>query len=144
MANAKYTISINRPVDEVFKFILEGENNALWRPSVIDIKNISGGNLGVGTTFAQGLKGPFGRRISGDYVITGCEKDKTITFQVIKGPARPMGTYDFEHNGMETVVTFALSFNPKGIARLMDPMIKSQMELEVSNLVNLKKYLETK
>lgn len=144
VAYAQLTISIKRPVDEVFNFILDGENNMLWRPSLTDIKKATGKSLEVGTTFIQGMRGPFGRRISGDYEITGCEKNKFISFQVINGPARPNGTYDFEYNGTETNVTFTLSFKPKGITCLMDPMINSQMQIEVGNLKNVKEYLEAK
>lgn len=142
VAYAQQSVSIKRPVDEVFHFILDGENNMLWRPSLTDIKNATGESLEVGTTFIQGMKGPFGRRISGDYEITSCEKNKFISFQVISGPARPNGTYDFEYNGTETKVTFTLSYRPKGIARFMDPMINSQMQIEVGNIQNVKKYLE--
>jgi hypothetical protein len=38
MAQAQQTISIARPVKDVFQFILDGENNKLWRSSVIDVK----------------------------------------------------------------------------------------------------------
>jgi hypothetical protein len=143
MAHAKSTISINKPVNEVFQFILKGENNKFWRPAVIDIRNASNNSLGLGTIFIQGMKGPFGRRIDGDYEIIGCEENKLISFQVIKGPAKPTGTYDFQWNGKETIVTFTLALELKGIARLMDSMINKQMELEVGNLSNLKKYMET-
>ena len=143
MAYAQTSISINKPVEEVFNFILDGENNKLWRPSVTDVKKTTDKTPGVGTTFVQGLKGPFGRRISGDYEITGCEKDKFISFKVISGPARPAGQYDLEYDGKETRVAFTLSFQPKGLAKLMDPMINRQMQLEVANLANMKTYLET-
>ncbi|MCD9025090.1 SRPBCC family protein [Cohnella silvisoli] len=143
MAFAKSSISIRKPVDEVFDFILDGENNNLWRPAVTDVKNTSGKVLGVGTTFIQGMKGPFGKRISGDYEIIGCEKNKLISFKVISGPARPTGKYEFEYDGTETRVTFALSLESKGFARLMDSMITKQMQLEVANLSNMKTYLES-
>ncbi|WP_416826201.1 SRPBCC family protein [Ectobacillus polymachus] len=142
MAYAKSNVTIHKSVDEVFKFILDGENNKLWRPSVIDVQKTSANDLGVGTIFKQGMKGPFGRRISGDYEITQCEKNKVISFQVISGPARPIGNYNFESDGSETKVSFTLSFNPTGFAKLMDPMINKQMQLEVANLSNIKTFME--
>ena len=44
-----------------------------------------------GQVYAQGAKGPMGRRIAADYQITVFEPNVRIEFQVIAGPARPMG-----------------------------------------------------
>lgn len=142
MAYAKFTLSIEKPVNEVFNFILDGENNQLWRPSVIEVRKDSEDNIGVGTKFSQSMKGPFGWKIRGDYEITSCETDKNISFRVISGPARPAGNYDFDYDGTVTKVTFTLSLTPTGIARLMDSMVNKQMQLEVAKLSNIKAYLE--
>src|SRR5689334_12051876 len=95
MAHAEGSITINRPVKEVFDFILDGRNSALWRPSVLDVQLMPGNPLGVGAIFKQGLKGP-GGRIDGDYEIVECKPNELIRFQVIAGPARPTGTYLFK------------------------------------------------
>jgi uncharacterized membrane protein len=142
MAHAEESITINRPADEVFNFVLDGTKNLLWRPAVIDIQQVPGKELGVGSVFKQGLKGPGGRRIDGDYEIVECRPNELIAFQVIAGPARPTGTYRFETVGNATRVTFILHFEPKGLAKLMDPMIASTMRSEVATLSNLKAYLE--
>src|SRR5689334_22737896 len=99
MAHAEQTISINRPVDEVFNFVLDGTNSPQWRPAVTDVQRVSGTPQGVGARYKQGLKGPGGRRIDGDYEITEVKPNELIAFQVIAGPARPTGTYRFEAVG---------------------------------------------
>ncbi len=142
MAHAEERITINRPVDDVFNFVLDGMNNQRWRPAVIDIQQVSGKPAGVGAVYKQGLKGPGGRRIDGDYEIVELRPNELIAFQVIAGPARPTGTYRFEPVGGATRVTFTLHFEPKGLARLMDPMITSTMRSEVATLTNLKVHLE--
>ncbi|WP_100487995.1 SRPBCC family protein [Sporolactobacillus pectinivorans] len=144
MAFAEFAVSIHRPVKEIYDFILNGENNKLWRPSVVDVKQETAGAIDIGTKFSQTMKGPFGKSISGDYEITECKADQTISFKVISGPARPVGHYVFENDGEETKVTFTLSFKPSGFARLMDPMINKQMQLETVTISNVKKYLEEK
>ncbi len=53
-----------------------------------------------------------------------------------------MGAYRFEALGNSTIVTFVLDYQPKGLAKLMDPMIAKQMQVEVATLSNLKAYLE--
>ena len=142
MAHAEEWITINRPVDEVFNFVLDGRNNPRWRPAVLDMQPVPGKPAGVGAVYKQGLKGPGGRRIDGDYEIVELRPNELIAFQVIAGPARPTGTFRFEPVGGATRVTFTLHFEPKGLARLIDPMITSTMRSEVATLTNLKAYLE--
>jgi uncharacterized membrane protein len=142
MAHAEAHITIDRPVSTVFDFVLDGRNGPLWRPSVADVELVSGTPSGVGAVYRQGLKGPGGRRIAGDYQITACTPNEGITFQVIAGPARPTGTYRFEGEGSRTRVTFSLHYEPKGLSRLMDPVITRTMQGEVALLANLKVYLE--
>lgn len=141
MAHAENKITIQRPVAVAFDFILDGENNKLWRPTVTDVAPLSGKPYGVGSAFKQGLKGP-GGRIDGDYKVTECQPGKFIKFEVTAGPARPTGTYQFETDGKSTTVTFVLDYQAKGLAKLMDSMINQSMKSEVAMLSNLKKYLE--
>lgn len=142
MAHAEKSITIDRPVKTVFDFILDGANGPLWRPNVTDIKLMPGKPLDVGAVYKQGAKGPMGR-IDADYEIVECEPDKWIKFQVVAGPARPVGIYKFEPEGMSTRVTFVLDFQPRGLAKLMDGMINRTMQSEVGNISNVKTYLES-
>ena len=51
--------------------------------------------------------------------------------------------YRFERIGNSTRLTFTLHYEPKGLARLMGPMITRTMQGEVATLANLKAYLES-
>src|SRR5690348_10467198 len=95
MAHAESMITIDRPVKSVFDFVLDGMNNPHWRPAVIEIQRVPG----KPAVFKQGLKGPGGRRIEGDYEIVEEKPNESIKFQVISGPARPTGVYKFEAVG---------------------------------------------
>ncbi len=141
MAHAEKTVLINRAVESVFDFILNGANNKLWRSSVLDIKPLDGTPYGTGSRFEQGLKGPTGR-IPGDYVITESRPNELIAFQVTAGPARPTGTYRFKPQGGATELTFVLDYKTSGLSKLMDPMIQRSMEQEVGMLDALKVFLE--
>ncbi|HEX2698115.1 MAG TPA: SRPBCC family protein [Anaerolineales bacterium] len=143
MAHAENSIVINRPVKAVFDFVLDGMNGPLWRPSVGDVSLMPGKAFGVGAVYKQGLKGPGGSRIDGDYELVEVRPNELVRFQVVAGPARPTGIYQFESTGSSTKITFILDFQPKGLAKLMDGMINSTMEEEVATLSNLKAYLES-
>jgi uncharacterized membrane protein len=142
MAHAEGDITIDRPAATVFDFLLDGMNNPKWRPTVLDIQQVPGTPPGVGAQFKQGLKGPGGRRIDGDYEITAAEPNSLIRFQVIAGPARPTGIYRLETAGDTTRVTLILEYATRGLVRLMDSMIERTMRAEVEMLANLKAYLE--
>lgn len=142
IAHAENSITIGRSVATVFAFVLDGTNGPLWRPTVLDVARVPGTPDGVGAQYKQGLKGPGGRRIDGDYEITECEPNSIIRFQVTAGPARPNGTYQFAAAGDATRLTFTLDYQPRGLAKLMDPVIERTMRSEVAMLTNLKAYLE--
>jgi len=88
MPSAQHTTTINRPPEVVFAYVLDGEKCPEWRTHVMDIKRISGDG-GVGSVYAQGVRGPMGRRIAADYEVTVCEPNRLLEFQTIAGPARP-------------------------------------------------------
>jgi uncharacterized protein YndB with AHSA1/START domain len=112
MAHAERTVLINRPVESVYDFVLNGANNKLWRSSVLDVKPSTPAPYGVGSRFEQGLKGPTGR-IAGDYEIVEAKPHELIRFQVTAGPARPNGTFRFAQKDAATEVTFILDYRPQ-------------------------------
>ncbi|WP_432401837.1 SRPBCC domain-containing protein [Wukongibacter sp. M2B1] len=141
MAYAKTTVLINRPISEVFEFILNGENNKLWRPTVVDIKRNSDKltSVGVGTVFLQGMKGPNGMRINADYEIIECDRDKNISFQVLNGPYRALGIFKFESHDKGSMVTFSMS---EATSITEEPDRTRHLQRVVDSLTNLKKYFE--
>jgi hypothetical protein len=134
MAHAEKTVVINRPVQSVFDFVINGANNKLWRSSVLDIKPLGEAPYGAGSKFQQGLKGP-GGRIAWDYEITECKPNELIGFQVTSGPARPKGIYRFDSQGAATKVTFVLDHETKQLAKLTDPALTQQVFQELSGAV---------
>jgi uncharacterized protein YndB with AHSA1/START domain len=140
--SAKHSVTIRRPVAEVFAFVADGENAKQWRPGVLDVARQSG--EGLGAIYRQGVKGPGGRRIAADYEITGYEPDRRIAFRAIAGPVRPTGEYQFASgDDGTTTVTFALEATLAGWKRLvMSRAVQSTMDGEVRTLETLKRILE--
>jgi uncharacterized protein YndB with AHSA1/START domain len=144
MPEANYSVTINRPVADVFAFVADGEKCKLWRPGVVDIVRATGAmDGGVGTRYIQGVKGPMGRRVSADYEITVFEPERRLEFQTIEGPARPHGRYDFEAADGGTRLTFALDAELTGLRKaVMAGAVQKTMDAEVRTLDNLKRILE--
>lgn len=143
MPHAEHGVVIDRPVSEVFAYVIEGTTATSWRPSVSDIKLVSGAAGQVGARYEQGMRGPGGGRIAADYELIEVVPDRRIVFKVVAGPARPEGRYDFEAADGGTRVTFTLDWQPRGIKeKLMAPMVGRTMPGEVATLDNLKSVLE--
>jgi uncharacterized protein YndB with AHSA1/START domain len=136
MPSAHNSTTINRPVDRVFAFVADGENAMRWRPGVLDIEHVSGS--GTGATYRQGVRGPGGRRIAADYVITAFEPDRRIAFRATAGPVRPEGEYLFEDVGGSTRLTFSLGAELSGWKRLlMGGAVQKTMDAEIRTIESI-------
>ena len=141
MPSAERTISVRRPVDQVFRFLADGRTATQWRSGVIDVSKVSGD--GLGAVYKQQVRGPGGRPIDADYEITGFETDKLIAFRAIAGPVRPTGSFSFEAMGDATILTFKLDAELGGWKKLvMSGPVQSTMNAEMAALDRLQELLE--
>jgi uncharacterized protein YndB with AHSA1/START domain len=142
MPEESNTITIARPVSDVFAFLADAENDTQWRGGVIQMTRTSG--QGVGTTYRQIVAGPGGRQIDADVEITEFVPDQRIAFRTTKGPVRPTGSYDVQARDGGTMVTFRLAATLGGVKKLMAPMVVKTMKSEVAALAELKRVLESR
>jgi uncharacterized protein YndB with AHSA1/START domain len=137
---ASTTIVIERPVEEVFAFLADAENDKRWRQGVIEITKAGG--QGVGTAYRQVVSGPGGRRIDADIEITEFVPDQRIAFRTTAGPVRPTGSYDLRAVDGGTELSFALDVHLNGFKKLMTPMVSRTLRSELGGLAELKRVLE--
>ena len=50
------TVEIDRPVEEVFAFLADGENDPKFSPRVLEMKKVTDGPPGVGTVYRSTVK----------------------------------------------------------------------------------------
>jgi carbon monoxide dehydrogenase subunit G len=133
MPSASRSVTIPRPREAVFAFIADGENAQRWRSGVLDVRHVSG--TGVGAAYKQGVRGPGGRRVDADYVVTEYEPPRRLAFRTTAGPVRPTGEYRLEEEGTGTRLTFSLRADLGGIrGLLMGRMVQRTMDAEVGNI----------
>ena len=141
MPSATNTVTIARPPGVVFAFVSDGLNAPKWRSGVLDIALVSGS--GVGAEWKQGVKGPGGRRIDADYVITAYEPGRRLAFRATAGPVRPTGDFTLEAVPEGTKLTFSLDVELTGIKKLlMGGQVQKTMDAEVAALARLKEVVE--
>jgi uncharacterized protein YndB with AHSA1/START domain len=141
MPSATNTITIQRPVSEVFAFVADGLNGPKWRPGILDIAHASG--EGVGAVYRQGVRGPGGRRIAADYEITAFDPPNGLAFKAIAGPVHPSGEFRLAEAGGATRLSFSLDVSLSGWKRLlMGRSVQQTMDAEVAALERLRAVLE--
>ena len=146
MPRAENMVVIAVPITEVFAYIADGTNNPQWRPGVMDITPPEDGPV-EGAVYGQGLRGPKGQRMEGDYRITDYRPPNRLAFEVIAGPARPTGLFELEEPvAGATTVRFSLDLQARGLMkvpmRFAGRVIERQMQVEVDCLSHLKARLE--
>jgi hypothetical protein len=82
MPDESNTITIARPVGDVFAFLVDAENDTRWRGGVIEMTRTSE----QGTTYRQIAAGPGGRQIDAGDEITEFVSDQRIAFRTTHGP----------------------------------------------------------
>ena len=142
MPSAERTVTIDRPIETVWAFFADAENELKWRPTIKRIKRI-GDELGPGAHYEQQMSGPGGRAIPADFEITSFEPNSLMGFKTTKGPVRPEGEFRFRQAGGGTEVTFALEATLSGLKKLLlSGPVQKAMDGEVASLDKAKQVVE--
>lgn len=105
MAEFEQSVVINRPVEEVFAFVSDLENDPPWTAAE-EIRQTSQGPIRIGTTFRQ-CDRFLGRRLNLTLEVTGFEPNRSIGLTTTSGPLSFTGTRIVEPVGNDaTRVTF--------------------------------------
>jgi carbon monoxide dehydrogenase subunit G len=133
------TTLINRPIEEVFVVVTNLENNIQWDSGFLEVKRISQGPIGVGTTWKAVRKG-LGQRIDTEVEITEYEPNRKCT-QKGKSPFPVQVQWLFNSAEGGTRVNGRIEADPGGFFKLAEPLVasmgKRQIEADLSTLKDL-------
>ena len=122
MAEFKQSVVINRPVEDVFAFVSNLENDPPWTGAA-EMRRTSQGPIGIGTTFSQQDRF-LGRRLDLTLEVVGYEANHTIALKTTSGALSFGGTRIVEPVGdTATKVTFVGVGNVHGVQRLAEPLL---------------------
>jgi carbon monoxide dehydrogenase subunit G len=142
MTKFEESIIINRPVEEVWKFLGNVENMPKWDRGVLEAKQISEGPMGVGST-VQIVRQFFGRRRIGNFRVTDAVPNRTVAIQAkakwITGQVR----YSFEPVGGATRMTSTGEVELGGWLKLIAPILIPMLKRDGrEDLANVKRVME--
>ena len=111
------TTFIQRPVNDVYAYVMEVSNDVHWRSGVTEAGLRTEPPIGVGTIgFAKG-----GDQ-EGTYRITSLIEREHVDWELLTGPFQGYGGYRFESVQGGTRFTLAADLVPAGIYKLMGPV----------------------
>jgi carbon monoxide dehydrogenase subunit G len=142
MPTITQSVTINRPVEEVWDFIGSFENTTRWSRGVLEARQTSDGPLGVGSTLQTVVKA-FGRRRTADYLVTEYEPNHAFAFEVTSGPMTSRARYSVEPAGAGTRLTASGEAQATGLYKLLAPVLLRTLERHSQDdLTNVKRILE--
>jgi ligand-binding SRPBCC domain-containing protein len=122
MIDVTHTVTIDRPVNEVFDFVAESSNEPKWDVDVQKVIQPTQGPLTAGTRYEWVLKLLGTKRIAGE--VTAFETNRLIELTTIEGPILPKITHTFEAEGDRTIYARRIRFETGGLLKLLEPFMK--------------------
>jgi uncharacterized protein YndB with AHSA1/START domain len=136
------TITIARPIAEVFAFLTRFENVPRWNYAISETRKTSLGPVDVGARYEQTRTLP--SRRTETFEVTAYEPDQTLAIRGTFGPFPGRFTYELEPMGNLTRLINTVDLGPPGLVGIVDPLMTSRVEAAVAaNLDALKQLLES-
>jgi uncharacterized protein YndB with AHSA1/START domain len=142
MIDSSDSVTIQRPVEEVFAYVTDTSNDPAWHTDVLEARKTSEGPIGLGTTWHSRFKPSMGVS-EGDMEVVAFEPNRKEVLRGVVGPMEPTLTYLFEPADAGTRFTRHIRIKVSGIMRLMEPLMWIDAPRRNRGFVaNLKRVLE--
>ena len=142
MIQHEVSIYLNRPVEQVFAFLIDPNNLRAWQSNLIETEQLTESPLRVGTRFREVRQmGP--RASEYEAEITEFEPNKRFATKTLTGPICWV-TYIFEPENSGTRLSYKFVLQTNGMMRLLKPLIASSIKKDShSDFETLKHVLES-
>lgn len=140
MIDETHTVTINRPVKEVFDFVANPSNERDWHLDVKAVLRPTDGPYEFGETFQWVVK--FGGSKTYSVEITALEPNRLIELTTREGPVLPVLTHTFQPDGDGTRYTRRVRFETRGLLRVLAPLMNRMINPNKRWAENLKELLE--
>src|SRR5438876_4054864 len=86
------SVTINRPVEDVFSYMANVENSPTWQNPVLEARQTSSGPMGVGATYVVRAK-LLGRQFQSTAEVTAWNPPHSWTVKTTSGPVHGTGQF---------------------------------------------------
>jgi hypothetical protein len=144
MVRIEGQIVIDRPVSEVFDFVVDERNEPSYNPRIIAAEKLSPGPVGPGTQF-RAESTAMGRTVAMTIEVTAYERPRRFASSIRMAAADIQGTLTFDPVPTGTRMRWAWQVRLHGWNRLLTPIIaRSGRRQEQATWSSLKQFLEAK
>ncbi len=121
MTKFEHSVVIQRPLEDVWAYVMEPANDPVWQGPVIEVRRGAGEQMGVGTEIEE-VTQFLGRRFEMTYVVTEHEPMRRSAVRTSSGPVRMEGSYSFESVAGGTRFTMEGETDAHGLFKLAEPV----------------------
>ena len=123
-------LRVNRPVEKVFAWLTDTENQGKFDKSSLEMELLMPGAWRAGSQFRE-LRDLGGRKTEVLSEVSELETNRRFVIRSKTGPDW-LGVWMFEPDGKGTRLYWTGEMKMKGLTRLFEPMIGKQMRLQIS------------
>ncbi|MEV0247154.1 SRPBCC family protein [Nocardia sp. NPDC050712] len=135
------TLTIDRPIEEVFAYLAAFENVPAWNYAIVETVQVSPGPVGVGARYRQTRSIP--EPATEDFEVTEYQPVRRLQIRGQLGPFPAVVSYDLEAVAGGTRLRNTIALELSGPQRLAGPLVKTKVKSAVAaNLEVLRKILE--
>jgi carbon monoxide dehydrogenase subunit G len=142
MIKIEKSIIINRPVEEVWKFVSNIENATKWDRGVLEARQTSEGPIGVGSML-QTRRQMLGRQRIGELRVSEYVPNRMIALQASLGRMTAQIRYAFEPVEGRTRLTGTSEIELGGLWKLITPILIPMLERDGrADMAHIKRLME--
>jgi uncharacterized membrane protein len=144
VARAEHTVVVERPPDEVFRFLTDLSNVPEWQSGAVEVR--APDSLGVGTTYVEVLKF-LGKRFEATLEVTEYEPGRRFSLRTLSGPISFRVRHRLEpaDNDGSTRIHVELEGEPGGLFRLAEALVMRNAQRQIEgDFATLKEMVEAR
>lgn len=144
MAKNQHSVVIGAPVEKVFAFAADFENDPLWRAEVQRMEYTSERPIGVGSLAVENAR-VLGQTLETTTVTTDYEPNRRVAAESVSGPVPIVASRDFEAVPGGTRFTYTLESDTGGVLlfRFVQPILTRWYQKRIESYLRiLKGFLE--
>ncbi len=142
MTRIEKSVLIDRPVEDVWEYVHDPANDAVWQTSIVETRHEGGPAMDVGTRIVE-VRRFLGRRFETAWEVSEFDPPRRSAVRSVSGPIPFAGSYLLEPVDGRTRFTLRMDTEAHGFFKLAEPVFGRMAGREMeANLGHLKDALE--